>query len=269
MTTHLKYLDTIAYISQNVSSKLANDIMMRVGTMVGIADFDTAAGPLLAGMSTSGAGVFVTNGKARRTALRALLLCQGIYLRPPVLALDHIPLIENGWPAATVNAWKSKSETEIKRAIAMYMRLPNADADALIAAASGMGPTGRDVGLLSRLHNITRQDRPFPIETTCYRAVQSWLLAAGYVSMQWFLASGVAAVAGAQTDDNCVAAQLLAIFPRGRTIDVTANFDRFNPIPGEVVYMYRSHANGTPKAGGQLGHWMVVGRGGGAYGCNN
>jgi hypothetical protein len=269
MTTHAKFQDALQYISQNVSSRLANDLMLKVTTMVGVQDFDTAAAPLLAQMTTSGAGVMFSNGKARRTAMRALLLCQAVYLTPPVQAHDHLPLIEDGFPAATIAYWKSRSETEIKRGISMYATLPNADADALIAAASTMGPTNRDVSLLSRLHSITREDRPFPIESTCYRAVQSWLLASGFVSLQWFLRSSVAAVAGAQTDDNCVAAQLLAIFPAGRMVDVSLNFDRFNPNPGDIVYMYRSHANGTPKAGGQLGHWMVVGRGGLAYGCNN
>lgn len=272
MTTRLKFHDAIAYISQNVSQRLANDIMLRVTTVVGVRDFDVALAALLAGMSTSGAGVFVSNGKARRTALRALLLCQGVYLAPPAQAIDHLPLIEGGWPQGTVNEWKSRSETEIKRAIAMYMALPGADADALIVAASTMPPTNRDVSLLNRLHSITRQDVPFPIETTCYRAVQSWLLASGFVSMRWFLSSGVSAVAGAQTEVNCVAAQLLAIFPAGRMVDVTGDFVLFDhapPNPGDIVYMYRSNANGTPKAGGQLGHWMVAGRGGLAYGCNN
>jgi hypothetical protein len=269
MTTQAKFQATLNYISTNVSSALTSDLMMRIASAASLEGHDKVMDEMMAGISTQGAGVFVTNGDARRHALRALLLCQQVYLPTP--GWDYRQQIA-GWPKPTIDFWASKSEANMIKGIRMYMPLPNADADTLVSAASRLGPTTIKADRLSeRLHTVTREDRNFPIESTCYRAVQSWLLASGHVSLRWFLTSSVAGVAGEATDDNCVAAQLLALFGAGTMTDVTDNpaIADQKLVRGDVVYMYRSNQNGKPKAGGQLGHWMVCEGNGFGWGCNN
>jgi hypothetical protein len=268
MTTPQKFISTVHYIGDNVSSHLAFDLLARIRRAIRLSDFDTVMNSVLAGMSTAGAGIFVTNAAGRRQALRALLLCQEVYLSPLTQTADYRG---DDWPQPTIDHWKWKSETAIKRAIEMYMPLPNAGVAGLLAAAATLPPVDPPYALSTRTHTVTRQDAEFPVESTCYRAVQSWLLASGCVSLQWLLASAVTQPAVHVTDANCVAAQLLRVFGDGTMIDVSdhpANLPA-RLVAGDIVYMYRSHQNGTPKAGGQLGHWMIYDTQGYAYGCNN
>jgi len=270
MTTIGKFADTLIYVDQQVSSSLSVDLKKRIATAIQLNSLDAVMDPLLAGISTSGAGAYASNGLARRQALRALLLCQKVYLTKISQDSDILDNWVPNWPRVTVDFWRSKSETEIKRAIQMYMPLPNADADALVAAAAANGPTeGLSDGLLSRLHRIAREDASFPVEGICYRAVQSWMLAAGFVSLQWFLKNADTSVNGPVTDANSVASKLLQIFGGGVMIDVSVDLARATIARGDVVYMYRSRQDGTPKHGGQLGHWMVSEGNDFGYGCNN
>lgn len=268
MTTPEKFINTYHYIQHNVSAQLAYDLTTRIRMAVDPnAANDEVMNSILAGISTSGAR-FVFNRTARRQALRALLLCQEVYLSKLTLAADYRG---DDWPEQTIDHWKWKSETEIKRAIEMYMPLPNASPGGLRAAAARFRPVDQALSLGTRYNTVTRQDADFPVESTCYRAVQSWLLASGCVSLQWYLASGVYKPDGVATDANCIATQLLRIFGQGTMIDVTQNPDNLlhHLVPGDIVYMYRARANGTPKPLGQLGHWMVYDGKGSAYGCCN
>jgi hypothetical protein len=275
MTTEAKFMGTLDYISTNVSSSLASDIRRRIATAASMSDDpDTLVEGLVLGISTKGAGVFVTNSKARRQALRALLLCQEVYLGKSCLGYDARTDIPGGWPKPTIDFWTSKSEATMIKGIQMYMPMVNARADSLSSVAARLPPTTVDAYKLpKRIHSVTRDDRNFPVESTCYRAVQSWLLASGHVSLQWFLKSFVVGPpAGVKVnDDNCVAAQLLGVFGAGTLVNVTDNpaIAATRMAAGDVVYMYRSHENGQPKFGGQLGHWMVCENNRIGYGCNN
>jgi hypothetical protein len=275
MTTEAKFMATLEYISTNVSSSLASDVRLRIATAAKLSDDpDTLIEDLVLGISTKGAGVFVTNSKVRRQALRALLLCQEVYLGTACLGYDARSGIQGGWPKPTIDFWTSKSEATMVKGIQMYMPMVNARADALSAVASRLRPTTVDAQKLpKRIHTVTRDDRNFPVESTCYRAVQSWLLAAGHVSLQWFLKSFVVGPpTGVKVnDDNCVAAQLLGVFGPGTMVNVTDNpaIAATMMVAGDVVYMYRAHSNGQPKFGGQLGHWMVCESNRMGYGCNN
>jgi hypothetical protein len=275
MTTEAKFLGTLDYIGTNVSASLALDIRRRIGAAARMSDDpDTLIEKLVLGISTKGAGVFVTNSKARRTALRALLLCQEVYLSRECIGYDPRTDIPGGWPKPTIDFWTSKSEATMVKGIQMYMPMVSARADALPAAAARLRPTTVDADKMpNRVHTLTRDDRNFPIESTCYRAVQSWLLASGHVSLQWFLKSFVVGppVGVKVNDDNSIAAQLLGVFGPGTLVNVTNNPDiaATRMATGDVVYMYRANENGQPKAGGQLGHWMVCETNRIGYGCNN
>lgn len=261
----LKFGAAVEYISQNVSSGLAIDLMDRLrAAPAGLAaNIDT----VMDDVSTSGAGVFLSNGERRRKALRALILCQRVYLSELYLDASKIGDIPGGFPKATVSFWSSKSETEIKRGIEMYMRRPNATpADLIAAAATGPTPNLR---LEDRVVSLTRDDNPFPVDPTCFRAVQSWLLKAGFVSLQWYLKNNITAAVVGQGQQN-KGAELLRIFGPGTPVQVATDAAIPTNIPaGTVVYMYKANGDGAPNIFGALGHWMVSDGTGRGFGCNN
>ncbi len=215
MPGFIKFADSLEYISQNVSAALAIALLDRLRAAPG--NVDGAIDAVMNDVSTSGAGVFIRNGAARRRALRSLILCQRVFLSELYLNASMLPNIPGGFPGATISHWSSKSENEMIRGIEMYARRANADGADLRAAAQN-GPV-HNLQIEGIVHKVTRESDPFPVDPTCYRAVQSWLLKSGFITLQWYLKNIIAnvVVGGAQQNRG---ADLLGIFGPGQALHV-------------------------------------------------
>lgn len=114
-------------------------------------------------------------------ALRGLLLCQQVFLKPPACPVDFAL---DG--TATKTAFKTKSEEQVKEAIRSYTRKPGVSAADFARTAltikSAVGPFDP----LTR----TRADTGFGGVTNCYGAVKIWLFNSGCCSLPWYLKEG-------------------------------------------------------------------------------
>jgi len=252
-----KYAGALEYISHNVSSQLAIDLHSRLAALPG------RVGMLMEHEATTSGAHFVLNAEARRTALRALLLCQRAYLNR---LSDKAQREEANWPRVAVDHWKSKSENEIKAGISIYTTQPRYASLADVAAVK----PDDTVTMHNAVFKLSRDNRPFPVDPICYRAVQSWLMQAGYVNLQWFMQNVIAGRGDGPAGARNNGTELLHMFGNGdRTIDVS-NDGAIPLIPrNHVVYMYKANADLSPSFLGALGHWMVSQGDGTGYGRNN
>lgn len=190
----------------------------------------------------------------RRRALRALLLCQRVFLE----AADFDA--PSSWAmrkTASLHHWGSRLEPEILKGIELY-ELTAASADRLSTAAEeviDMEPQGVERQALT----MTRDSASYFGNNICYGHVMAWLLKSGLVSMRWYARLWMA-------DDR---PKLTAAFGRGHvrwSPDRQPFHPALRPVPhiakGMVVHMYC--LEGTWE-----GHWFVSNGNGNGYGMNN
>jgi hypothetical protein len=188
------------------------------------------------------------NTDTQRDALRALLLCQRVYLTSvwAPKRFGQTPYVANGtWPAVTIDRFRFRPEMEIRNAIGVYSRAAVVTADALADAAARRGDDA------NFYYTHTRNSPDAPPGMSCYDQVSKWLLHSGHVSMRWlakfspinndFAAFGPERVHIGETD----------AMPRGR-IDVPR---------GMIVRMFTRRRPG--------GHFMVSDGNGWGWGFNN
>lgn len=136
----------------------------------------------LAGLRPWYKGVKSNNTDTQRDALRALLLCQRVYLTnlwSPTRLGDTPFLKDKPWPKATVDHWRFKAENEIRDGIRMYFPVPNIPDEALADAAAVRSVTA------DNLFTAKRNSQNPLVGNSCFDQVSHWLLAAGYVSLRW------------------------------------------------------------------------------------
>lgn len=161
-------------------------------------------------ISLAWGGFGKTGTPTQHMALRALLLCQQVFLRPPTSTSDYAL---NG--EATKTAFKIKSEQQIRDAISSYTRVPGVTAEVFAQTAEEIRSAVGDFNPLTR----TRSDTGFGGVTNCYGAVKIWLFKSGLCSLQWYVNKGSLITAYTVNDiigDGAVVAEAdIADIPRG------------------------------------------------------
>lgn len=265
-----RFNDTVQYLHSRVDSNLAvhlQDVVRR----------GNVTGPALGAELSIGTryewpwgGSYDDNTQQRR-ALRALLLCQRVYLSklwceveiPPGLASgsDTSSFVKTdafaSWDQVrqtTMSYWGGRNESEIVKAIRLYTATSGTAADAADAATSK-----GDFAVALPFLKLTRDDPNFPGHQTCYSAVMFWLFKSGLVSYRWMLkhSMGQLDVSG-----------LKRAFGDGKDIwKADKAFDDKSTLPkvprGHVVHLYVDNSMQWK------GHWLISDGAGGAYGCNN
>lgn len=167
-----RYTQAIDYIKQNIDRPLADKL-----------DLKGSAKKELLGkaISLSGGGFWYTGTKGQHQAIRALLLCQQVYLKPPECDSDKA---KDG--SETKNYFKLKSEELVKEAIRSYTRKSNVSLEDFAQAALKITDPAKPFKELTR----TRNDMGFGGITNCYGAVKMWLFNSGCCSLPWFLTEG-------------------------------------------------------------------------------
>lgn len=203
----------------------------------------------------------------KRHAMRALLLCQRVYLSdiwpkyfggPAVL--QPINSLPADWKSISLRNWDSQSEPQIQEGIKAFTVTTDNISGLQDVAASGHPGT-----LPAACLTLSRASR-FGGGPSCYGAVMIWLFRSGLVSYRWYLKYNGA-------NDQ---ASLTAAFGRGRIIWPANNLqfrlvDEFGKTqvglrgapPNHIVHLYSE----TP--GRWNGHWLITKAFGGACGCNN
>jgi hypothetical protein len=138
-------------------------------------------------ISLSGQTPWFANGRdnntdTQRDALRALLLCQRVYLSnlwsPAMGAMPTAP--NNGlWPQVSFGHWRFKPETEIRNGIRMYTRMNHRSKEVLARAAAIRSDNA------DNYFTAQRSGGAPPSGNSCYDQISHWLLHAGYVSLRW------------------------------------------------------------------------------------
>lgn len=122
------------------------------------------------------------NTSTQRDALRALLLCQRVYMTNIWSnTLGPEPFVSNQarWPNVSFQFWRLKSELDIRDGLRMYTRMTSRSKEVLVRAAA-LRSNNADNYFTAR-----RTGGNAPVGNSCYDQVSHWLLHAGYVSLRW------------------------------------------------------------------------------------
>lgn len=192
----------------------------------------------------------------KRNALRALLLCQRVFFSDLWMTFNGTPYtyLENRWKDKSIAFWSNKTEKIIEDAIRIFTRTKNNNLEELVRTAENNGPTN---SFMLPNFELTRQyTHPFPIESTCYKAVMSWLLKSGLVSYCWYLKNQGASDKISLTN---------AFGPGTKIWESRIPFSINNYLPevprGHIIHMYDTFS--------WRGHWLKSTGAGLACGCNN
>jgi hypothetical protein len=119
--------------------------------------------------------------KDHHKALRALLLCQQHFLKPPQCPTDRA-----GNGKVTKANFKLKSEAQIQDAIRAYTRSPDVTPEQFAQTALAKIEPGGGFDPLAR----TRNDTGMGGVANCYGAVKYWLFMSGCCSLAWYFKDG-------------------------------------------------------------------------------
>jgi hypothetical protein len=172
--------------------------------------------------------------RSQHAALRALMLCQAIYLSPPWArkakytrskTKEHdgeVKSVRDGYQdyytAGTLDVptsiVRNMSESEIKKRIRCYVPVGGVGTDDVAAAAEA--PVGE--GTIN--HNtLTREDGLLFKNAICFDAVSLWLFKSGFVSIRWLTHEGPSLQADTANDmlglGREITADQLERMPRG------------------------------------------------------
>jgi hypothetical protein len=121
------------------------------------------------------------NTETQRDALRALLLCQRLYLSAIWTRRfgDKPTHSQATWPEATFHHFRAMPEEEIRNAIRMYTTVRSATKATFANAAQWRSRTP------DNFFTARRGGGNPPVGGSCYDQVSHWLLHAGFVSLRW------------------------------------------------------------------------------------
>lgn len=133
----------------------------------------------LKGQSNSLRYLQKSNNENQRRALRALLLCQQVYLSN--IWTDRNPPLTPGWKDISLRHWRWRTEGEICEGIKVYA-LGNPKVTELADAAKTYNRS-KPPHIIDYI--LTRESSMFPSSKSCYGQVALWLFLAGFVSQRW------------------------------------------------------------------------------------
>lgn len=241
-----RYGSALSYLKQNYPV-LGQHLEGVVDQHAGAAAFREELGKVisLTGTSVSPSNFGANSNETQRVALRALLLCQRVYLsgawsgqvglNPPDLTLS-------------INHWRWRSETDIRRAIELYTITETADRTVPAETASYY-----NYGNSDDYRILTRSSQSFPSSNTCYSQVWNWLVQSGIASLRWMRKF---APKGTQGDYSGLGASVEKVSKHMPTPTQRIDIPR-----GMIVHMF------TPVQ--PRGHWMVSDGQGYGWGANN
>ena len=180
LTETLAYLDTV---NAGLSLHLAQ-ILRSCADSVRV--MDEVSGEIsLSGQTPWYKAMSSSNSATQRDALRALLLCQRVYLTnmwSP--SLGDLPFAgQETWPKVTLDYWRVCPERLIRDGILMYVPKANIVEGALADAAKVRS-------LAPDSYFTAKRNSTEPcVGNSCYDQVSHWLLAAGFVSIRWMMKS--------------------------------------------------------------------------------
>lgn len=249
-----RYEQALKYIEKQLDSSLATKLGQKSSAR---------KQELGKAISLAKGGFWNTGTPGQHMAIRALLLCQQVYLRPPVCPSDFA---KDG--SETKNYFKTKNEDQAKEAIRSYTRKTNVTLEDFAQTALKITSIVGSFDAFSR----TRDDTAFGGVTNCYGAVKIWLFNSGCCSLPWLVKEGATinayTVNGIIGDGTIVDEADLEDIPRGYVFNIQ---DSENPYVchwgvslGEG---YAAASNTTPGEVGSQGPVMVNFRkGNSAYG---
>lgn len=249
-----RYTQALDYIRRNIDPALAT----RVGQKG-----DARKQALGKAISLAGGGFWHGGTPGQHMALRALLLCQQVFLRPPESSTDYV-----GDGGKTRTYFKPKSEEQVREAVRSYTRKTNVSREEFAQTALKITNTTGSFDAFSR----TRSDTSFGGTTNCYGAVKIWLFNSGCCSLPWCLKEGSDLTAYTVNriigDGQVIPEEDVATIPKGHVFNI---HDREDPnICHWGVSLgdgWAAASNTTPAAVGPDGPVMVKFRSGNtAYG---
>lgn len=171
----------------NYLHALSMDVSVQITQILnnaGQATKDTISDAIsLSGKTSLTGSMKANNTDTQRDALRALLLCQRVYMTS--LWSNNLPAAPfihgNTWPEVTLQKFRYKSEAEIQDALRMYWPDPNPTRPGLAAAAAVRSNTPESY------YTASRGSAHPPVGNSCFDQVSHWLLNSGYVSLRWML----------------------------------------------------------------------------------
>lgn len=239
--------ETVNYL-KGVDQALADEVS-RLLQAAGDARRDRVSEQIsLSGQTPLFGGERANNTDTQRDALRALLLCQRVYLSNLWSPhLGDLPFAGEGriWPQYSVQHWRFAPEQWIRDGIRMYTTMKYAS-KMTFANAARTRSEAADTYFTAR-----RGGGNPPVGNSCFDQVSHWLLHAGYVSLRW-----IARYKPAGFDYRAFGAGREWI-SRSAAIPQTP----FQIERGMIVRMYTQRRIG--------GHFMVSDGGGWGWGYNN
>lgn len=244
-TNSERYDSAISYIKNNIDQGLGNTLQAKT-----IAKKDA----LGKSISLSGGGFWNTGSSGQHMALRALLLCQLVYLKPPECGADYA-----GDGSLTKQHFKARTEDQVKEAIRSYSRRNNVSLEDFARTALNIKNTLGAFDALSR----TRADTSFGGTTNCYGAVKIWLFNSGCCSLPWTLNEGANITAYTVNqiigDGAVIAEDRVDEIPRGHVFNIhdadDPNICHWGVSLGDG---WAAASNTTPAAVGNDGEPVMV-----------
>jgi len=191
-TNKERFDNAIKYIQDNISRELALDLKVQamnseiLGDQIKLPEEKVVG--LGAQLSLKGTGAWHTGNTSAHMALRALLLCQKVYLNAPYsLSNMGTAWSYNQAPSTTIPYYLSKPETVIKDAIRCYMPLDSATKASLLNVAQNSELSTGTLFFETVSRDTFKISTPTPV---CFDAVRMWLFKAGFVSLRWLARKG-------------------------------------------------------------------------------
>ncbi len=248
-----RYTQALTYLTVNVDAGLA------------ISAGQKSAGQKKAvgkAISLAKGGFWKVGTAPQRMALRALLLCQQVFFKPPESVADFA-----GDGSATKAHFKLKSEAQIKDAIRCFTTRKGVSRDDFAESALSVTDLA---GKFEPTIRTRGETTGFGGTTNCYGAVSVWLFTSGCCSMPWFL-KGVLNAYTANAilgDGEVVKETALKTIPKGHIFNIhdasDPNICHWGVSLGDG---WAAASNTTPGENGPNGLVMVNFRkGDGSYG---
>lgn len=219
-----RYDGALEYIRTNISQSLVNAIKLKVKNL-------EAEKTLGGQISLSGKGYRNNGTKQQHWAVRALCMCQQVFLKS-----DEVdPFVRAGVSLDTTKEYyKGKDESLLKSAIRCYEITEGATIDDLAEIARTEMLTTDDTPYETSLRTDKGMGTSTPV---CFHAVRCWLYKAGFVSLRWMATTGYSLTA-----NNCN-----DVLGWGEVISA----EQMSNIP--VGYLFNFHSVESPT----VTHWGI------------
>lgn len=172
-TDQQRYDEALQYLKR-IDTALGNEVSGKVAGRAAAVGQEISLG---------GAGYWRSGSEAQHTAVRALLLLQITYFRPPHCRamLANASVLD-----ATRRTFQGKHEALVRDEILDYIRPANRSLYGLAQAALH---ANQPMGSLDPV-TLKRTDRQLGANPICYNGLTLWLFAGGFVSKRWLAGPG-------------------------------------------------------------------------------